>query len=477
MSYNPLLFQPSQTEQQLLLGFIMTTSNPQWRQAYDGCRPEYFDETETVACYAVIKSLVDKGDVPDVMKVAMGLRQNKSKVSPAVVSAMTSSIGFGFDWQSVLRSVEGQYKAKLGIVVGSQLSRDLVEGVEPDVALSKAKNEITLLENLTFSGNKTVSIEEAVKSETRDYDVRAANTKLGRLSGVDTGLRSLNRYLGGWQRGEVHIIAARPSMGKTAMMLFHARAAARAGHKPCIAELEMSNKKLAQRLIVGNDGTLNMTKARDGTFSEDEMRLYMQSAYEVADMPIKILDDQVSIEAIIATVRQLVAGGDCDILFIDYIQLVETLEKFNIREQQVAKISRALVLAAKELDIPIIALAQLSRDVEKRAGGKRPILSDLRESGSLEQDAAVVMFLFRGCMYGMEKDDGTPYTNECEYLLEKNRNGEVGTIHFFANDNVTTFYNHRSEIQSEFQAVSPQFPTSKALKPNMDHWDRDVNDF
>ncbi len=242
----------------------------------------------------------------------------------------------------------------------------------------------------------------------------------GALTGKQTGWRYLDKYIGGYNEGDLIVIAGRPGMGKTAIALTLTKDFAKYNYKALFLSLEMSNDQLAKRYI-SLIGDIENWKIRNGRLQQIEIDKVINSAN---NQTIEFyIDDDVdtSIAQIKAKAKLHKSRKGLDLLVIDYIQLVKGT-KAN-REQEIAEISRGLKLLAKELKMTVIVLAQLSRKSEERAD-KRPLLSDLRESGAIEQDADIVMFPFRPSYYEQEK----PEIEEAELIIAKNRNGECCTI-------------------------------------------------
>ena len=260
--------------------------------------------------------------------------------------------------------------------------------------------------------------------------IEEASKREGGFSGVPTGFTHLDRLTLGWQPSDLIIIAARPSMGKTAFVLSLARNVAVDFEKGvAFFSLEMSAEQLMMRLIVGESG-LDSRDVRNGQLTPEQ---HLESSIKpLAGAPLFIDDTPaLSIYEFRSKVRRLKTQYDIQLVIIDYLQLMTAAvdTRGGNREQEVAMISRSLKAIAKELNIPIIALSQLNRSVESRGGNKRPQLSDLRESGAIEQDADLVAFIHRPEYYGLMTDeDGTPTQGMAEIIVAKHRNGAVDTI-------------------------------------------------
>lgn len=252
------------------------------------------------------------------------------------------------------------------------------------------------------------------------------------MSGLATGFTKLDALTSGWQPSDLIIIAARPGMGKTAFVISMAKNMAIDFKEPvAIFSLEMSSVQLITRMISSETG-LKSEKLRKGNLEPHEWEQLNIKVKKLSDAPIFIDDTPaLSIFDLRAKARRLVSQHGVKILIIDYLQLMTAGGAGGNREQEISTISRNLKALAKELNIPVIALSQLSRAVETRGGSKRPLLSDLRESGAIEQDADIVSFIFRPEYYGMtewDDDDHTPCEGQGEFIVAKHRNGGLDNI-------------------------------------------------
>ncbi|WP_304067755.1 replicative DNA helicase [Pedobacter glucosidilyticus] len=308
------------------------------------------------------------------------------------------------------------------------------------------------------------------------------------LTGVPSGFTALDRMTNGWQKSDLVIIAARPAMGKTAFVLSCARNAAVQFNKPVVVfSLEMSSVQLTNRLIAG-EAEIEQEKIRKGNLLDWEWHQLTSKIGNLSEAPL-IIDDTPALNVFEfrAKCRRLKSQYDIQMIIIDYLQLMQGKadgKGGGNREQEISSISRALKQVAKELNVPVIALSQLSRAVENRPGGsKRPMLSDLRESGAIEQDADMVLFLYRPEYYGLEQDEnGNSTAGVGEVIIAKHRNGETGTVQLrfigkyvkFADldDGFGTMGNKDSNNIDPFSGISPstQFE-SITLKPK--NWDND----
>jgi len=250
------------------------------------------------------------------------------------------------------------------------------------------------------------------------------------VTGVASGFKKLDEYTAGFQRSDLIVLAGRPSMGKTAFALNLARNAAIDQNVPVgLFSLEMSAESLVLRLLC-TEAMVNQTHVRTGKLSADELKRLSQHVGVLGDAPI-FIDDSPSLNVLQlrSKARRLAAEKNIRMLIVDYLQLMESPREEN-RQQEITKISRSLKALSKELDLPVIALSQLSRAVETRDKSRKPQLSDLRESGAIEQDADVVLFVYRPEYYNIKEFEDTkePTYNKCEIIIGKQRNGPVGDI-------------------------------------------------
>lgn len=265
--------------------------------------------------------------------------------------------------------------------------------------------------------------------------VDALTSSVNGITGVPTGFSALDRKTGGFHNGELVILAARPSIGKTALMLDMTRHISRS-HYVGILSLEMSQDQLTQRMIAAQ-GKVNLQRMRDGSLDSSDWAKITKAMGQLEGNKLLINDSgSPTIDQIGAIAGQWKSQHNIRCLFVDYLQLISC--PGENRQQQISEISRRLKMIAKNLNIPVVALSQLNRQVEQRADGK-PTLSDLRESGAIEQDADIVMMLYRPGRYKDGVDE-----KQTQLLIEKHRNGATGEIEMVFTKEYTTF--HEAEI-------------------------------
>ncbi len=302
---------------------------------------------------------------------------------------------------------------------------------------------------ITQSGAKKgyVSMREVIKEAFAQ--IEALYQKAEQVTGVPSGFIDLDDITAGWQPSDLVIVAARPAMGKTAMTLNMAAHAAIERKVPvAYFSLEMANVQLAIRMLC-SEARIDQSKLRTGRMTEQEWARLIKAAGTLSESPI-FLDDTpaLPIMEFRSKARLLKAEHDIGIIFIDYLQLMKATGKsIGSREQEISEISRNLKGIAKELQVPVIALAQLNRGVESRAD-KRPMNSDLRESGAIEQDADIISFIYRDEVYNPESE----YKGLAEFILGKHRNGGLGTVMLRFFGQYTRFENLAPEMA---EAIKP----------------------
>lgn len=340
-----------------------------------------------------------------------------------------------------------------GVILLCQESNILLQNNNDvgDVLYHLTSGGEALMENLVGASNSE-HISEVCKKSLIELEERIKKREEGKITGIPTGLVDLDRHTRGWKNKTLIVIAARPGMGKTATMLHLILSAAKAGHSVAVFSLEMGNRELIDRLIVGESNV--RSEAYDaGTMTNIDIEKVENAAQSISNIPVYIDDTpNIGIQYIRSRCRILKRQGKCELVAIDYLQLMdgERMKNGN-REQEIASITKGLKGLSKELDIPIILLAQLNRESEKRAD-KRPLLSDLRESGSIEQDADIVIFPHRPSHYGLPFEyQGNSYDNGIEFIFAKFRNGSVGTVYAQTNDSKTKFFDINTKQYEESQ--------------------------
>lgn len=304
-----------------------------------------------------------------------------------------------------------------------------IGGIMDEVqAMALAAGETTIRKGLR-------QVRDATKRVVDKINYLASNP--GELMGVPTGFAMLDRILGGFQKSDLIVLAARPGIGKSALAFTMAHSAAKRHNKRvAIFSLEMSDEQFVQRLLSQSSG-IDSHRLRTGNIHENDWTLLMEAANELSQLPLYIDDTgAVSIAHIRSECRRMAVEGGIDMIIVDYMQLMAGIpgKKNENREQEVSAISASLKALARELNVPVLALSQLSRAVESRSD-KRPMLSDLRESGAIEQNSDVVMFIYREDYY----NEDTDRANIADVIVAKHRHGATGTVSLFFRKELTQF--------------------------------------
>jgi replicative DNA helicase len=347
------------------------------------------------------------------------------------VSQLTSRVASAAHIEYHARIIWQKYLQREMIRISSDLqTRSYDESLDVNDLLDEAENSFYLLSQGTMKKEVTQIDPVILESIER---IREAGKRSDGLSGVPSGFSALDRITSGWQSSDLVIIAARPAMGKTAFVLSMARNMAVTHQQPvALFSLEMANVQLVNRLIV-SETEIPGEKIKNGNLAPFEWEQLDSKIHTLMGAPIYVDDTPgLTVFELRAKCRRLKKQHDIQVVIIDYLQLMNASGMNpGSREQEVSMISRSLKGLAKELDVPILALSQLNRGVENRSGleGKRPQLADLRESGAIEQDADMVLFIHRPEYYGLFEDaDGYSLEGMAEILIAKHRNGATGDV-------------------------------------------------
>jgi replicative DNA helicase len=396
-------------------------------------RPECFYREENQKVYAAVLDLFSEGQPVDVLTVADKLKENNdfqwvggARFLARLASRISSAAHVEIHARIVL---EHFIKREIITVSNSAVKEAYEDQTDVFELLDRTETSIFKIAEKNI-GRNVVDMKSLVKRSIEA--IKEKKNSGDGVTGIPTGLIELDRTTGGWQNSDLVIIAARPGMGKTAFVLTAARNAAVQFRKAvAVFSLEMPAEQLVNRLISAESG-LPGERLRKGNLEEYEWAQLHNRITDLANAPL-FIDDTPAITPVQlrAKCRRLKQQHDIGLIIIDYLQLmnVEGL-KGGTRTEEVSLISRSLKALAKELNVPVIALSQLSRSVETRGGIKRPLLSDLRESGAIEQDADIVSFLYRPEYYGLKEYDldGRSTEGLVEFILAKHRNGDVGTV-------------------------------------------------
>ncbi len=449
-------------------------------EVIDILHPEVFYKEAHKHIFEAIFTLFEKGQPIDLLTVSAQLKQNKKlDLSGGEFYLIQLT-------QKVASSAHIEYHSR--IILQKYIQRSLIK-ISNEIIEDSYDESTDVFDLLDTAEAKLYEITQGnIKrsSETAQNLVIQAKKRIEEianregLSGIPSGFERLDKLTSGWQPSDLIIIAARPGMGKTAFSLSMARNIAVEHDIPvAFFSLEMSSVQLITRLISSETG-LSSEKLRTGNLAQHEWEQLNVKVKKLENAPLFIDDTpSLSIFDLRAKARRLSSQHGIQLIMVDYLQLMTAggSQKGGNREQEISTISRNLKALAKELNIPVIALSQLSRAVETRGGSKRPLLSDLRESGAIEQDADIVSFIYRPEYYKIDEwddEERTPTAGQAEFIVSKHRNGGLDEIrlkfvgHLGKFENLETFDFLTTEIHSRMNdaANDDTFKLEKGISPN-----------
>lgn len=402
---------------------------------------DFYDQRHR-CIFSVIEQLHDEGLPIDIISVCDRLKDQGllEKIGGELyVAQLADNVPTSAHAEVYAQIIRDKAILRELIAAGSQIVQNAYSDTDVDEILDEAERLIFRIAE--SKATKTYIDVKNALTEVFEHleDLRAKHLKglSGLVTGIPTGFKKLDEMTSGFHKSDLIIIAARPSVGKTAFALNLAKNMAIVGEASVgIFSLEMSREQLIQRLLC-MESLVDLQKVRRGWLNDDEWKRLVQGASKLMKANI-IVDDESNLEPRVlrAKARRMKKEYNVDAIFIDYLQLMNLGDRRDSRQQEISEISRSLKLLARELDISIIALSQLSRAVEQRED-KRPRLSDLRESGAIEQDADVVIFLYRDEYYKKQHVD---LPHETEIIIGKQRNGPIGTVTLMFNPSFTNFF-------------------------------------
>ena len=419
--------------------------------------PDCFYQEQHREIYRAIQKLFGEGSPVDILTVSNLLRKTNSEIPAYYLAELTNRVASAANVEYHARIIQQKYVRRRVIeasteAINAAYKNDLDD---LDVLEIAEKGLFQIQQGMNNAGAKTLhsAAKEAFKS------AETATQQKG-LTGIPSGFTALDRITGGWQNTDFIIMAARPGMGKTAAAVgMGFNAAKDFGIPVAVFSLEMSAMQLATRTM-SEQANIDSHKMRQGKITPEELMALAGTTEALSSVPLYIDETPgLTIFQLRAAARRMKMRHNIGLIIIDYLQLMEgSGERGKNRDQEIGQITKGLKQLAKEMQVPVIALSQLSRAVELRAD-KRPQLSDLRESGNLEQDADVVSFIYRPEYYGiMEDENAQPLAGVAEIIIAKHRNGALGTVRLKFEKEFTRF--------SDFDTFnSTQFPNTPQPGP------------
>lgn len=402
-------------------------------EVIDFLKPEMFYDEFLKSVYTAILSVESHSGV-DLITVAEELKKTQKEVDMYRLATLSDEVSSSIHIRYHAQIVYQEYMRRIFML---KCAKALSDCNDKSIDVSDLIDDhIFEVENLSSATetSSTIGIDKIAAEAMKSYQERAKKAEQGEAIGIHTGLKRLDRATHGFQKGCVYILAARPGMGKTAFMLNTARKTAKKGNAVLIFSLEMTKRSLIDRMVIAESG-VNASEYKAGRLTPDEV-FSMGTALEgLSLLPIHVNDTaSMSLQQIKANAKKLKRKGKCDIILIDYLQLID-MQSLNgkSKNDEVAACSRAVKVMAKDLDVPVVLLSQLNRSVEGRSN-KIPMLSDLRDSGAIEQDADAVLFIHRESYYADNANK-----NEGIIRIAKNREESPGDVKFWVSDDVTNF--------------------------------------
>ena len=418
----------------------------------DKLKPEMFYEEKYAEIYAALLSMHHDGKSIDILTVKneLATRGKLAAVGgPYELTRLSSLVASSAHLEYhvlILRQIYMRRNMRLGFQQLLAMSAD--ESTDIDDILVEAHHLLEALENECGVNDHLRPMDRLMADTLVQIENRVAHGSCDGITGIPTGLHDLDRLTAGWQRSDLYIIAAHPSVGKTAFALHLARAAATAGHHVAVYSLEMQGERLGDRWLLAATADVDPQHLKSGQLTPDELQQVRQASAELSALPIHVDDHAVmGMDQVRASARLLQSKGMCDMVVVDYLQLcnMKSDQKNRNREQEVAQASRKAKLLAKELNIPVILLSQLNRESDGGySSDHRPGLHQLRESGAIEQDADMVMLLYRPAMHGkaIDKKSSLPTEGLGIVIVAKHRNGETREVYFHHNVSLTKLVDH-----------------------------------
>lgn len=450
--------------EEAILGAIMLEKDAILK-AVEYLKPESFYKDSHQKIFQAIIELNDKRDPIDILTVTERLKVSKlldEVGGPYYVAGLT---------QRISNAANIEYHSM--IVADKFMKRELIR-ISSEIQNSAFDESTDVADIIEFNNSELIKLTQSTQGEVRHIkdvvgenlkQIEAISKEKKQFNGIPSGLVNLDKFTCGWQNQDLIIIAARPSMGKTAFALHIAKEAAKFKHDILLFSLEMSNNAIGNRVISSETGYTNMQLKTGRVDNWNKLEKCLRFC---EDINIWMSDiSYLTISKIRSIAYTYKSKHNIGLIVVDYLQLMAGKEDVRKnREQEIADISRNLKILAKELNIPVIALSQLNRDVERRSGDKRPMLADLRESGAIEQDADVIMFLYCPEKYGILEDEkGNSTIGLTEVIIEKQRNGAIGTAKVYHNECKSRYFDNPGD-KDNIPSLDEPVNINKTIEPN-----------
>lgn len=451
--------------EKIILGTILAIPEYQERILSDLSPCLFYSDTNRKV-YEKIRQIKQDGGQIDILTVVNAFSKPELETVGGAyyISTLTSKVASGAHYQDHIKILKENYiRLNLIKIFSKEISKLTDKMNDVYDSYTVVTNEVEKL--FVMPSKNFRDANDIIGARLDQYEEAARNGNT--IIGLDTGHSKLNKITNGWQAGDLIILAARPSMGKTAVSLYFAKHPAKNGKTVLYFSLEMPAERLIDR-IISTDTNIDSSRLQIGKIEDYEWEQLSIKTASYGDNKLLINDESgLTIEDIMHAALMEASKQDIDMIIIDYIQLIKLSGGGNTTNDKVGHISKTSKEMAKKIGCPVMQLSQLSRQVEQRSGNKIPQMSDLRDSGNIEQDADVIMFLYRPEYYDIqEMADNTPTANLIELIISKNRNGAIGTTEMYKNEN----WSYIGELPfGECESLIENMPFSidQGIEPNM----------
>lgn len=456
--------------QRAVLGMILLDTEVQYK--FEAMvKPQFFKDETCREIFRAIQALKTEKQTIDLLTVFKKCKELDNGISPSTINELTQHVGSNVQFDTYCLVLQDEFiKTELvqrcsDIILFAADSKNA--GIEIADKLIDTIKELT---SLQWTNDKVKSSPELIDSAHNRYEQRKIDRINGIPAGVPTGSKKLDDYIGGWQNGHFGVIGGRPGMGKSRMMLQHFWAAADANCNPLFFTLEMPEDDVIDVMVVAQAASrFNPKDHRAATLTDSEI-----AVKDVAESILKSKPYYLSSERRLSQIRAIshrhVMEKGTKVIFIDFLQKIEPVGKHMNKNSAVTEVAEGLKNLAKDLNIPIVSIASLSRAVEDRGGLKQPEQQDLRDSGSIESEADLILFTWRPAYYEFNDESGKPYTNEFFYLHGKGRFNGASDLILYHDKYMARFYDEKDE----FDTYQPKPLTN--LEPNRNFYESEKDD-
>lgn len=440
--------------QKAVLGMVLVSVEVQHRFSVMLKKP-YFTNDICIEIYTVIEEMVAEKMPIDILTVTMRLKKKKSLLSVTDITYLTSRVAQVDRFNEYCLILQDEFVKKEIVAKCHEVLMFAMEsntsGIDIANKLQKSVQDATVV---AWSNENVMDSSSLMKKSKEEYEQGVEQLKKGEAISVPTGSQKLDAYTGGWQKGHFIVIGGRPGMGKSRMLLQHLWAAADAGFNPIMFTLEMTESDVNSVMVTAQaNGRINPKDMRNRTLTEREIEVKSVAEGILASKKYYLSSER-NLSQIRSITHKYVKENGTGIIFIDFIQKIMPSGKHSNANSAITEISAELKNLAKDLNIPVVAIASLSRKVEDRGGLKRPELQDIRESGSIESEADEVLFVWRPSYYEfVDPETDRRYTNETYYLHGKGRFSEEANLIFYHDKYMAKFFDKSSEVDA------PALPT------------------